>query len=50
VVHAQLQLILDVAGFTMPGFEYSKVTVESAATRNSRLQRARQAMRNAGRA
>jgi len=47
---ATTHVILDVAGFTMPGFEYSKVAVESAATRNSRLQRARQAMRNAARA
>jgi hypothetical protein len=54
VVHiyaeATTHVILDVAGFTMPGFEYSKVALESAATRNSRLQRARQAMRNAARA
>jgi hypothetical protein len=42
-------VILDVAGFTMPGFEYSKVAAESPAVRASRLRRAQQAMRNASR-
>jgi len=42
-------VILDVAGFTMPGFEYSKVAAGSPAARASRLQRAQQAMRNASR-
>ncbi len=48
---ATTHVILDVAGFTMPGFEYAKFT--SATTneaRNARLQRAQQAMRNAKRA
>jgi len=46
---ATTHVLLDVVGFTMPGFEYSKVTVESPVARSSRLQRARQAMRRAGR-
>jgi hypothetical protein len=40
-------VILDVAGFTMPGFEFAKFTAAAASTRNARLQRAQQAMRNA---
>lgn len=45
-------VILDVAGFMMPGFEYAKFTVggAAAASRASRLQRAQQAIRGAGRA
>jgi hypothetical protein len=44
-------VILDVFGFTMPGFEYAKFTVGSPnAARNARLQRAQQAMLNARRA
>jgi hypothetical protein len=45
-------VIMDVAGFTMPGFEYAKFEAASAnqAARNARLQRAQQAMRNAKRA
>jgi hypothetical protein len=43
-------VILDVAGFTMPGFEYAKFTAATAnETRNARLQRAQQAMRKAAR-
>ncbi len=41
-------VILDVAGFTMPGFEYAKFTAAATnATRNARLKRAQQAMRAA---
>jgi hypothetical protein len=47
---ATTHVILDVAGFTMPGFEYAKFPMESPAVRASRLQRAQQAMRAAGRA
>jgi hypothetical protein len=44
-------VIMDVAGFTMPGFEYAKFEVASTnQARNARLQRAQQAMRNAKRA
>jgi hypothetical protein len=45
-------VLLDLAGFIMPGFEYANYTVGSAnaAARNARLQRARQAMLNARRA
>jgi len=46
---ATTHVLLDVVGFTRPGFEYSKVTVESPVARASRLQRAQQAMRRAGR-
>jgi len=43
-------VILDVAGLTMPGFEYAKFTAATAnETRNARLQRAQQAMRKAAR-
>ena len=43
-------VILDVAGFTMPGFEYAKFTAATAnETRNARLRRAQQAMRSAAR-
>ena len=38
-------VILDVAGCTMPGFEFAKFTAAAASTRNARLQRAQQAMR-----
>jgi hypothetical protein len=44
-------VIMDVAGFTMPGFEYAKFEVASTnQARNARLQREQQAMRNAKRA
>jgi hypothetical protein len=45
-------VILDVAGFMMPGFEFAKFTVggAAAASRASRLQRAQQAIRAAARA
>lgn len=44
-------VILDVAGFTMPGFEFTKYPTESSgATRASRLQRAQRAIRAAARA
>jgi hypothetical protein len=44
-------VIMDLAGFTMPGFEYAKFEAGSAnQARNARLQRAQQAMRNAKRA
>jgi hypothetical protein len=44
-------VILDVAGFVMPGFEYSKAALAGTASAgNARLQRAQQAMRNASRA
>ena len=44
-------VIMDLAGFTMPGFEYANFTVGSAnEARNARLQRAQLAMRNAKRA
>ena len=49
---ATTHVILDVSGFSVPGFEFVKVRAEaaSASARASRLQRARQAMRNAQRA
>jgi len=49
---ATTHVILDVSGFSVPGFEFVKVPAEaaSASARASRLQRARQAMRNAQRA
>jgi hypothetical protein len=40
-------VILDVAGFVMPGFEYAKFTVGGSSSRAARLQRAQQAMRAA---
>jgi hypothetical protein len=45
-------VILDVAGYIMPGFEYANYTVGSAnaAAKSARLQRAQQAIRNANRA
>jgi hypothetical protein len=44
-------VILDVAGFAMPGFEYAKFTVGSPnEARSARLRRAQQAMRKAKRA
>jgi hypothetical protein len=44
-------VILDLAGFIMPGFEYANYTVGTAnQARNARLRRAQQAMRNAKRA
>jgi hypothetical protein len=44
---ATTHVILDLAGFTMPGFEYAKFVVGSAnAARNARLQRAQRAIRN----
>jgi hypothetical protein len=44
-------VILDVAGFMMPGFEYLKVPLATPdQARNARLKRAQQAMRNAARA
>jgi hypothetical protein len=44
-------VIMDVAGFSMPGFEYANFEVASTnQARNARLQRAQQAMRNAKRA
>jgi hypothetical protein len=44
-------VILDVAGFAMPGFEYAKFTVGSPnEAKSARLRRAQQAMRNAKRA
>jgi len=44
-------VILDLAGFFMPGFEYANYALGSAnQTRNARIQRAQQAMRNARRA
>jgi hypothetical protein len=49
--HQTTHVILDVAGFMMPGFEYAKFTVGTVnEARNARLQRAQQAMRNARRA
>jgi hypothetical protein len=44
-------VILDVAGFAMPGFEYAKFTVASPnEAKSARLRRAQQAMRKAKRA
>jgi hypothetical protein len=43
-------VILDVAGFSTPGFEFAKFTAAATTSRNARLQRAQQAMRNANRA
>ncbi len=44
-------VILDVAGFAMPGFEYSKKALATTnEARNARLRRAQQAMRNTARA
>jgi hypothetical protein len=40
-------VILDVAGFVMPGFEYAKFTVGGSSSRAARLQHAQQAMRAA---
>ncbi len=40
-------VILDVAGFSVPGFGYAKFTPAIASSRNARLQRAQQVMRNA---
>jgi hypothetical protein len=40
-------VLLDVVAFTMPGFEYSKVSADTVASRSARLQRAQQAIRNA---
>jgi hypothetical protein len=40
-------VILDVAGFSMPGFEYANFTVASANAGSARLQRAQAAMRSA---
>jgi hypothetical protein len=47
---ATTQVILDVAGFSVPGFEYARFTAAAANAGSARLQRARAAMRNAGRA
>jgi hypothetical protein len=44
------QVILDVAAFSLPGFEYANVPLAAAGTRASRLQRAQERMRNAKRA
>jgi hypothetical protein len=40
-------VILDVAGFSLPGFEYAKFTLGGASSRASRLQRAQERMRSA---
>lgn len=40
-------VILDVAAFSLPGFEYAKFTVAGASSRASRLLRAQEQMRNA---
>jgi hypothetical protein len=40
-------VILDVAGFSLPGLEYAKFTAAGSASRASRLQRAQQRMRSA---
>jgi hypothetical protein len=47
---ATTHVILDVAGFSVPGFEYTKFTAAAPNAGSARLQRARAAMRNAGRA
>jgi hypothetical protein len=50
-IHASVttHVILDVAAFSMPGFEFAKFTAAAASgSRASRLQRAQQAMRSAG--
>jgi len=49
---ATTHVILDLAGFIMPGFEYANFIVgtANAAARNARLQRAQQAIRDARRA
>jgi hypothetical protein len=48
---ATTHVLLDVAGFTVPGFEYTKFTAATTnSARNARLQRAQQAIRNAQRA
>jgi hypothetical protein len=49
--HQTTHVIMDLAGFTVPGLEYSKFVQGSAnKARNARLQRAQQAMRAAKRA
>lgn len=47
---ATTHVILDLAGFSMPGFEYAKFTeATTSETRGARLKRAQQAMRAAAR-